>query len=478
MGTVDTARELEIARCIFREANDAFFIFDPGDGRVVDTNPAALRLTGYDRPQLIGLRIQDLFAAEGDGLERLIDALQRTQFFHSREGYTLAHRGGIPVAVNVSVSRIHSRPEPLGLVVARDVSALRRARTSLEEFFRHSPALFAVLGPDGRICATNPAWERSLGHAPDDLLGVNPADLIHPDDRPRAAGAVADRPHGEAAVFEARFRRKDGGYTWLSWCAGSIGGVTYAVALDVTERKESETLRSAKEAAEAASHAKGRLMASVSHELRTPLAAMLGLLDVLIECPPTADDPPITEDLRTIRRNGTHLVRLIDDLLDLARAEAGRLEVNLAPCRPAEVITEVVDLLRANAVAKGLRLTAEYPETAPDSVRTDALRLRQILINLVGNAIKYTERGRVTVRGLLAPPGPAGPLLRFDVGDTGRGLSPEAIDGLFQPFHRGDAGPSGAGLGLGISRRLAELLGGTLAVQSDPGRGSTFSLLI
>src|SRR5262249_55167932 len=155
------------------------------------------------------------FVAEGDGLERLVDAIQRTQFFHSREGYTLTHRGGIPVAINVSVSRIHSRPEPLGLVVVRDVSALRRARVALEQFFRHSPALFTVLGPDGRIRATNPAWERSLGYAAEELLGVVPTDLIHPDDRPLAAGTAAGHPRGEAAVFEARFRRKDGGHTWL-----------------------------------------------------------------------------------------------------------------------------------------------------------------------------------------------------------------------------------------------------------------------
>jgi PAS domain S-box-containing protein len=384
------------------------------------------------------------------------------------------------VAVNLSVSRIHTRPVPLGLVVVRDVSTLRRAREALEQFFRHSPALFTVLGPDGRIRATNPAWERSLGYAPDDLLGLAPVDLIHPDDRPLAAFSVADHPPegAGAVVFEARFRRKDGGHAWLSWCAGSIGGVTYAVAIVVDERKEAEALLRAKEAAEMASQAKGRLLASVSHELRTPLAAMLGLLDVLLECPPTADDPPITEDLRAIRRSGTHLARLIDDLLDMAQVEAGRLGVNIAPCRPAEVIADVVDLLRANAGAKGLLLTSEYDANAPDQVRTDAMRLRQILFNLVGNAIKYTGRGSVSVRGEAVPRGPAGPLLRVDVIDTGQGLSPEAIDHLFQPFHRGDAGPGGAGLGLAISRKLAELLGGTLAVQSEPGRGSTFSLII
>ena len=162
MGPVDTARGLEIARSIFREASDAFFVFDPEDGRVVDVNPAGLRMSGFDRRDVLALRIQDLFTAEGDGLQRLIDALRKTQYFHSREGYALARKSGEPVAINVSVSRIHTRPESLGLVVARDVSELRRTREGLEQFFRHSPALFAVLGqrrPD-------PDHESGVGRKP------------------------------------------------------------------------------------------------------------------------------------------------------------------------------------------------------------------------------------------------------------------------------------------------------------------------
>jgi PAS domain S-box-containing protein len=478
MGTLDSDRGLEIARSIFREASDAFFVFDPRDGTVVDVNPAGLRMSGFERREVLALRIQDLFTAEGDGLHRLIDALQKTQYFHSREGYALTRKSGELVAINLSVSRIHTRPESLGLVVARDVSELRRAREGLEQFFRHSPALFAILGKDGRIRTTNPAWEESLGYDPDQLIGRLFADLIHPEDRAGALAAAGRRPDAKPVLFEARFLRADGVSVWLSWCAGTIGGVTYAVALDTTTRKEAEELRSAKRAAETASEAKNRLLGNVSHELRTPLSAMLGLIDVLLEHALAQGDPAMTADLRAIRRNGTDLARLIDDLLDLARAEAGRLEVIRAPCRPAEVVADVFDLLAPSAARKGLVLTSEYGQTVPDLVRTDALRLQQILVNLVGNAIKYTDRGRITVRVESAPPGPAGSLLRFDVTDTGNGLSAEALDGLFQPFHRGGTGPYGAGLGLAISRKLAELLGGTIEVQSVAGRGSTFSLQI
>ena len=128
MGPVETARGLEIARSIFREASDAFFVFDPEDGRVIDVNPAGLRMSGFERREVLALRIQDLFMAEDDGLERLIEALRETQYFHSREGYALARKTGEPIAINVSVSRIHTRPTSLGLVVARDVTRFRRDR--------------------------------------------------------------------------------------------------------------------------------------------------------------------------------------------------------------------------------------------------------------------------------------------------------------------------------------------------------------
>jgi PAS domain S-box-containing protein len=478
MSAPDTARGLEIGRSIFREASDAFFVFDPLTGRVVDVNPAALRLTGFDRAEVLARPIHDLFTADGAGLERLIDALQKTQFFHSREGYALARSSGAPLAVNVSVSRIHTAPESLGLVVARDVSELRRAREGLERFFRHSPAPSAVLGADGRIRATNPAWDECFGSATGELKGRLLADLIHPDDKAAALGAMTARSPGTPALFEARVARGDGRVVWLSWCAGTIAGATYAVAFDITAHNEAEALRRAKEAAEAASEAKNRLLASVSHELRTPLSAMLGLIDVQVESASSAGDRALIAELRSIHRNGTDLARLIDDLLDLSCAEAGQLDIQRAACRPAEIVSGVLDLLRTQAAEKGLELTAELDPALATEVCTDGLRLRQILVNLVGNAIKYTAQGRIVVRVKREAPGSGGPALRFDVCDTGPGIPPDALDGLFQPFTRRGGRSQGAGLGLAISRSLAGLLGGTLEAESTPGQGSTFRLRI
>ena len=231
-----------------------------------------------------------------------------------------------------------------------------------------------------------------------------PLDLIVAEDRPRALDAATARTPGAPVVFEARFQHVDGAAVWLSWCAGTIGSATYAVALDITSRREAESLRQAKETAEAASAAKNRLLGNVSHELRTPLSAMLSLLDVLLEQVPhaAAASPPATlaDDLRVLRRNGSDLARLIDDLLDLTRAEAGRLDIQLAPCRPVQIVNEVIALLEPAAYEKGLHLAAVFGSSTQETtqVRTDALRLRQILLNLVGNGIKYTVTGNVLVR--------------------------------------------------------------------------------
>src|SRR6516164_7365181 len=158
-------QQVEIFRTLFRESNDAFFVFDPGDQRIVDLNPAALRLTNFRRKDALGMDVTKLFtSSDPDGMKRLVDAVQETRFFHSREEYGLEREKGEPLAVNVSVSRIHTKPHALGLVVVRDVSERRRAHEVLDRFFRHSPALFGILGPDGRFVQVNAAWEQALGY--------------------------------------------------------------------------------------------------------------------------------------------------------------------------------------------------------------------------------------------------------------------------------------------------------------------------
>jgi len=241
-------------------------------------------------------------------------------------------------------------------------------------------------------------------------------------------------------------------------------------------------LAEARSAAEAANRAKSHFLANMSHEIRTPLTAVLGFAETLLE--PGLSERDRHDAVRAIRSNSDHLLQIINDILDIARIEAGQLTVERLACSVVAVVTEVAELMRPHAAAKHLKFEVDYVTSLPETIPTDPTRLRQILLNLVGNAIKFTERGNVLIRlawsdGRHGPPG-VGPRLRLQVIDTGIGMTAEQVRRVFEPFTQADETTTrkygGTGLGLAISRRLAELLGGRLSVVSVPRQGSTFTL--
>ncbi len=477
-------RHVEFAHSLFREANDAFFVFNPTDQRIVALNPAALRLTGFERKAALNMRVNDLFVSDDpDGMKRLIDAIERTQFFHSREEYFLATTEGKLRAVNVSVSRIHLKPNPLGLITVRDVTERRKAREVLDEFFRHSPALFGILGLDGRFLRVNPGWEHALGYTSKELLTLAPTELAGADDTETIQALSATlRSSGRPGV-EIRLRHRSGEYRWFSWSTTSVDGTTYVVAQDITERRREESLRQAKEAAEAANRAKSEFLANMSHEIRTPMTAILAFTDLLLENQARrGGDPESIDHLGTIKRNSELLLGIINDILDLSKIEAEKVEIQSVPCSPGQLAAEVARLMRVQAESKGLSIEVKLLTPIPATFHTDPVRLRQVLINLVGNAVKFTRQGGVKILVGIEREEGAEPALRFDVVDTGIGISPEALPDLFQAFQRVNPARSGefggTGLGLAISRRLAEKLGGTIGVRSTTGTGSTFSVTI
>jgi signal transduction histidine kinase/DNA-binding response OmpR family regulator len=238
-------------------------------------------------------------------------------------------------------------------------------------------------------------------------------------------------------------------------------------------------IHSAKEAAEAASRAKSEFLANMSHEIRTPLNGILGFAAVLMNEP---DTEPATQQeyLKTIHDSGRHLATLINDILDLSKIESEQVTIEIAPCSPHEIVAETVSILRVRAQERGLSLEYFWKSGVPESIETDPNRLRQILMNLIGNAIKFTEVGSIQVAARLQTGDDS--RLIIDVIDTGVGIDSKCLDRIFDPFVQADNSITrrfgGTGLGLSISRKLARLLGGNLTVNSEVGRGSIFTVAI
>jgi signal transduction histidine kinase/predicted hydrocarbon binding protein/ActR/RegA family two-component response regulator len=245
-------------------------------------------------------------------------------------------------------------------------------------------------------------------------------------------------------------------------------------------RKRTECqLAKAKEAAEAASRAKSSFLANMSHEIRTPMTAILGFTDILMGNPSRRE---LNDAAGIIKRNGESLLAIINDILSLSKIETGKFEIQRVVCSPGQIASEVLSTMKIGAEAKGLSISLEYAGNVPESVKTDPTSLRQILVNLIGNAIKFTEKGgvRIVVRSGIGAADK--PKLYFDIIDTGIGLSEEQIGLLFQPFSQVDSSMrrryGGSGLGLAVSGRLATMLGGDITVSSILGEGSKFTLAI
>ena len=255
---------------------------------------------------------------------------------------------------------------------------------------------------------------------------------------------------------------------------GSVQTVL-AISHDITELVEAEEkLRRAKAAAEAANVAKSQFLANMSHELRTPMNAILGMIDVAL---PKAIDPTVQDCLQTAKESADLLLTLLNDLLDSAKIESGKLELESAPFSLRRMLDQITRVLSVRASENGLRFYCRMPEETPDVVVGDRMRLQQVLLNLAGNAIKFTERGEVEISvRALSQDGEA--CLEFAVRDTGIGIPPSVLERLFQPFSQADASMArrfgGTGLGLSICKSLVEMMGGRIWVESEVGKGSTF----
>lgn len=344
-------------------------------------------------------------------------------------------------------------------------------------FFEFSLDLLVIRDLEGRVLKASSSWRTLLGHDPEELRGQPLLGLVHPDDMPGTLESVEEvenrRPGAPVLGFTNRYRHKDGRYLTLEWRAQRFGDRIYGVARDVTERVAAEReLREAKVAAEAASRAKSDFLANMSHELRTPLNAVIGFADILR----MRGSEPLTgrqsEAVEQIHTAGRHLLALIEEVLDFAKIESGKVSVSIEAVDPQEVAEALAGTFRPMADRAGISVTIAAPE-AELAVRADHLRLKQVLANLISNAIKYNRpRGSVEVAAQAQ-----GERVLISVRDTGLGIPTGRMADLFEPFERlgrEGSGVEGAGLGLALTRRLVEAMGGKLHVESLEGVGSTF----
>ena len=380
---------------------------------------------------------------------------------------------------------------PLALVGFEDVTERRRAEAVLresEERFR-SAFDFAAIGmalvaPDGRFLKVNRALCEIVGRSETDLLRCAFQSITHPEDLAGDEEQVRRVLAGEVPTYqlEKRYLHADGHVVWVQLNVSLVrdlrGRPLYFVSqvLDITDRKRVEgELRWARDEALRASRLKSEFVANMSHEIRTPMNGVIGMNTLLLE---TELTPEQHEFAQTVQDSAKSLLRIINDILDFSKIEAGKLDLEMIDLGVRDTVDGAIQLLTPKAREKGLDLVAKIDTAVHETVRGDPVRLRQVLLNLMGNAIKFTDQGRVTVRVSCSSETDDEQLLRFEIIDTGVGIPREAKKRLFLAFSQADGSTTrrygGTGLGLAISKQLTELMGGQIGVESDQGRGSTF----
>jgi PAS domain S-box-containing protein len=392
-----------------------------------------------------------------------------------------------------AVPRFSPDGEFLGMVgSSQDITERKHAEQALrasEEKFRQiaeniREVFFIASASGAELLYISPAAEEVWG-VPLESLYRNPmswADAIHPDDQAKARLLAARQLQGEPVASEFRILTPGGTEKWIRSRTSPIrdedGNLSRVVGIaeEITERKQYEKeLIQAREDADAANQAKSRFLANMSHEIRTPMNGVIGMNQLLLGTDLTAEQRRYVE---VAQASGRTLLSLIDDILDLSKIEAGRALLENLDFSLNHTVKEVTQLLREQAGAKGLNMVSRVSPQIPELLRGDAHRLRQVLTNLIANAIKFTDRGEITLEAELESQSANAASVRFKVTDTGIGMRKDQIPALFSPFVQADASTTrrygGSGLGLAISKQLVEMMGGRIGVKSREGQGSTF----
>jgi two-component system, sensor histidine kinase and response regulator len=475
---------------VLRNATETAIVATDANGTITVFNRGAELMLGYRAGEVVGkasaeiLHDAEELAARADELGVEAGPELFVALGPEPQRWTYIRKDGrhVPVSLSVTTERGADGSTTGFLGVATDVTERLGAETALKAERDFSAAvidtagsLVMVLDPEGRIERFNRACELLTGRFEDQVRGLTPAEFsVTPEDAATVSARFRDaKPADFPIEFEVEWLDEDRERRLIAWSnnclVGPDGEIEHIVAAgtDITERREA--LRRAMEA----SRAKSDFLANMSHELRTPLNGVIGMLELLID---TELDGEQGEYARTAATSGDALLSVINDILDFSKIEARMVELDAGDFDLREVVEDASAMLAHEAHAKGIELTVWIDEQVPPVVRGDSGRLRQVLTNLISNAVKFTPAGEVSVR--VGVDEAERVLVRAEVCDTGIGIAPDRIAALFQPFSQEDSSTTrrfgGTGLGLAISRQLVELMGGELTASSTPGEGSVF----
>jgi len=492
----DALRESEERyRALIENGHDIIVILDPQTGFIRYQSPSMERILGYAPGELAQRSVFELVHPDDlqDGLAAIAGSVAEPGTTRSSE-YRFLHKDGSWRRLETFGRTLLPDSAAQGLVFnTRDITdrkeaedALRRSESHFRRLIENGQDTIAIVEPSGVMTYMSPSSLRMLGYPAESLVGKSAFEFIHPDDQPLVAAELEKvfATPGFMGHVEYRFRHADGSWRYVEAFGQTLNPDSADEGLvantrDVTERRLSEeALRRATAEAEAANRAKSEFLSRMSHELRTPMNSILGFAQLLERASLPANQQRGVQHILTA---GRHLLRLINEVLDIARIESGRQQLSLEPVRLGAVLEEAVVLARPLAAQAGLVLTADDVPGEAMFVRADRQRLVQVLLNLLSNAVKYNRPGgEVGLGWETVPAGEGGdPRVRLRVRDTGVGIAPEKLDQLFVPFARLGAEYSdveGTGLGLALSQRLVEAMGGQLVLEHSGDDGSSFAV--